>query len=169
MEELIQKAGLSKTDSAKAMKLLKSGKINMGQIAAKLNQSTPSTIADPHERLKAVLKAKKNDRQSKESKDANYEKMREQVEKDKLAKVEAAENKVKQLAARKRNRVKKLKELEVKYGTISDEKYQDAMNRIANPDGMTDEEINHQKNIVELYARQNKFTETVDFAELDEI
>ena len=116
-----------------------------------------------------VLKAKKNDRQSKESKDANYEKMREQVEKDKLAKVEAAENKVKQLAARKRNRVKKLKELEAKYGTISDEKYQEAMNRISNQDGMTDEEINHQKNIVELYARQNRFTETVDFAELDEI
>ena len=168
MEDLIQKAGLSKAESGKIMNLVKSGKINMGQVAAKLNQQTVSTIADPHERIRAVLKAKREDRVSKEVKDQRYEQMRERVEKEKVEKAKAAEEKVAKAAAQKRNRTKKLKELAAKYGTITDEMYQAAMRAVAEPGDAKADAINHQKNIIDLYARQNKFTEAVDFAELDD-
>jgi len=170
MEDLLKNAGLSRADSAKAIKAIKSGRVNMGEIAAKLGQSKIPTITDPRERLQAILKQKRGERGTKESKDQAYEKMQEQVALDKAAREKAAEEKTAKLAAAKRNRVKKMKELQTKYGTITDEVYQEAMNNISNiSNGKNPEEVNRWKNIVELYARQNKFAEKVDFADLDDI
>ncbi len=180
MEELIQKAGLSKADSAKALQMLKSGKINMGQIASKLNQTTINSIADPHERLKATMRQKKLERGTKEAKDQDYEKMRERVLKEKEDKAVAAVEEAKKAAAKKRNHKKKLKELEAKYGTITDEVYQNAMNKLKPaPEGQVEsgknvesgktDELNHYKNIIELYAKQNQFKSSIDFNDLDDI
>ncbi len=171
---MIKKAGLSKADSAKALAALKSGKVNMGQLASKLNMSTLPTITDPRERLKAKLRQQRGDRQSKEVKEADYEKMRERVHKEKaereLAAAEAvkkaaeavkkAAEAVKKAAAKRKNHTKKLKELEAKYGTITDETYQKSMRELTN--AASEEETNRLKNIIEIYARQNKFKDTID-------
>ena len=166
-EEMIKKAGLSKADSAKALAALKSGKVNMGQLASKLNMSTLPTITDPHERLKAKLRQQRGDRQSKEVKEADYEKMRERVHKEKAEREVAAAEAVKKAAAKRKNHTKKLKELEAKYGTITDETYQTSMRELTN--AKSEEETNRLKNIIEIYARQNKFKETIDFGDLDDI
>ena len=167
-EDMIKKAGLSKSDSAKALNALKSGKINMGQLASKLNMSTLPTITDPHERLKAKLRQQKGERKNKEAKETDYEKMRERVLKEKEDREKAAADAVKKAATQRKNHAKKIKELETKYGTITDEMYQMSMQKLTNT-SLPEDEKNRLKNIIEIYSRQNKFKDTIDFAELDEI
>jgi protein subunit release factor A len=167
-EDMIKKAGLSKADSAKALSALKSGKINMGQLASKLNMSTLPTITDPHERLKAKLRQQQGDRKNKDAKETEYENMRERVNKEKEEREKAATSAVKKAAVRRKNHAKKLKELEIKYGTITDELYQRSMQQLTNT-SLPEDEKNRLKNIIEIYSRQNQFKDTIDFGELDEI
>jgi hypothetical protein len=166
-EEMIKKAGLSKDDSAKALKALKSGKINMGQLASKLNTVVGSTSSDPRERLHQKLRQQRDDRRPKEAKDADYEKMREKVHKEKEDREKAAAEAVKKAAVQRKNHAKKLKELEAKYGTITDEMYQNAMQQLAT--ASREDEKNRFKNLIELYGRQNQFKDTIDFGDLDDI
>jgi len=164
-----KKSGVSTAEATKALNMIKKGKISMADISSKLQssfQDLGGAPKDPKTRLRELLKSKKSDRLSKNSKECAYEKMRENV----LAKKEKAqEEKIlakKRLVTEQLNHTKRLNEIEEKMGIISEDLYNELMKRYYSKDNSQSES---DKNIIDLYCRQNKFSDNVEFDEIDAI
>jgi hypothetical protein len=167
-----KKKGLSSKDARKALKKLKSGGM-MAQVAPQLHsqfmEMNPNITA--RDKLQMKMQKLREGRVSKHGKAMAYEKtrqdMHERQEREHIEqeeKKEADEN-------RKRNHRKRLKELEKRLGTVSQELYNRCMVQLQNNNYPAGDEgpKNRDRNIVELYGQQQEFKEQIDMDELDKI
>lgn len=164
-----KKAGLSAKDARKAVKRIKSGKV-MSQIAPQLQQTfmgmAPQT---PKEKLRAKLREHASRRQSAASKERDYQQMKERVYKEREEETKRKEQAKKTAANRKKNHKKKLREMEAKLGTISHDLYNVCLERQKANEYKDEGSKNRDRNIIELYCKQQEFTEKLDMDELDDI
>jgi len=171
LEALVQshakQAGLSAKQAKQALKKLREGGL-MAQIAPHLQEklSDMNPNLTPRDRLRAKLNNARQSRATKEIKQATYEKQREEVhqreekqESDKAAAKEAA--KKKQKAHQQR-----LKDLNKKLGQISEELYLECLTRQRQNAYREEGERNRDKNIIELYCKQNAFADKIDMSDL---
>ena len=164
-----KQAGLSSKQAKQALKKLKEGGL-MAQIAPmlqeKLSDMNPNLSA--RDKLRAKINNARMGRTTKEVRTAVYEKQREEVhqreEKDKEAKEEAKE------AAKRRKRAhqQKLKYLEKKLGQISSDMYMECLVRQKENTYRDDGERNRDRNIIELYAKQQEFTDSINMSDIDD-
>jgi hypothetical protein len=160
IQQQAQKLGASAKQTKQALKKLRKGGL-MAQIAPQLQESLSNI--NPNMSLKDKLKAKldksKQSRSSSYAKQAQYEKQRAEVHQKEANEV-AQKEKAKLDAKKKlKSRALKLKELAKKYGTIQQSHYNECLAR-QNLNQYSDESArNHDKNIIELYCKQNQFQE----------
>ena len=121
----------------------------------------------PQDKLRAKLNNARMGRSTKEVKTTAYEKQREEVhqreEKEAVAKEEAKE------AAKRRKRAhqQKIKELEKKLGTISSDMYMGCLARQKENVYRDEGDRNRDRNIIELYSKQQAFTEEINMSDLE--
>lgn len=162
VKQQAKKSGISQKDAAKALKKLKQGGM-MAQIAPQLQEQfmamNPNMTAK--ERLRQKIQSKQAGRTKKVVKARNYEKQREEVtarkekeEQEKKEKAEAAKRKA-------RNHRKRIKELEKKLGTITDDLYYECLNKVQ-AGNLNEGELNRCNNIIEIYSRQQEFTDKIN-------
>ncbi len=155
--------GFTGKEAAKALRKLEDGGM-MAQIAPQLQQQFMSMNpnATPREKLRQKLSAMSASRQSKQVKAIKYEEQRTQVLKEKeeeeRKKAEAAADVLK----KERNHRKRLRELEKRMGTISDDIYFQSMELLQSGKLKDESEIKRHNNIIELYGRQQAFKEKID-------
>lgn len=168
--EEAKKKGISNKDARKALKKLKSGGL-MAQVAPQLHSQFMEMNPNMTAREKYQMKMNKlrGARANKTSKASAYEKTRKEVQENQEREKQEKELKKKQEAQRKRNHRKKLKELEKKLGTITQELYNRCMTRIQEDKYQDEGSKNRDRNIVELYGQQQQFVGKIDMDELDDI
>lgn len=165
-----KKSGISAKDARKAVKKLKS-KGMMAQVAPKLQSQFREL--DPNrtnrDKIRDRLRELRSERTNKVAKAQSYERTKQRVyeqrEKDKVEK----ENAKKRAAQRRRNHAKKIRNLEKQIGTVTHEMYNMCMKRLQE-DSYEEEGIrNRDRNIVELYGKQQTFSSKVDMEDIDDI
>lgn len=165
-----KKSGISPKDARKALKKLRSGGM-MAQVAPQLQSSfmdmNPNMTAK--DKFHAKMKKMQSNRSKKQSKEQAYEKTRQEVherqEKEKLEK----EQKAKEALQRKRNHNKKINLLGKELGTVTQELYNTCMNKLKENEYKDEGERNRDRNIVELYGRQQAFTSDINATDMDDI
>jgi hypothetical protein len=165
-----EKSGISAKDARKAFKKLKAGGM-MAQIAPTLHSQfmTMNPTLTPRDKLRMKIKNMQGSRNTKASKVSAYEKTREQAtqqqDKDDRKK---ADEKAAELRKRQ-DQVARLKDLESIIGDVSHEYYNTCLDNL-NKNQYTDDSLRaRDKDIVDLYSMQQKFTSTLDMGELDDI
>lgn len=169
-----QKVGMSNKHAEKAAKMLRSGKINMAQIAPQLTQmimqnvgsSTNATRDELRERLATKRRAIRDSRKSKFVKEQIYESVKQRKEENDKRLEEEKIQQAKREQNRQKRHKQKMRDLEKKLGTISVELYNDCLKKQNTGTG-TESEQNRVKNIIELYHRQQKFEDTINLEEFD--
>lgn len=178
LSELIQqearKAGASPKTARKAMKKMQSGGM-MSQIASALESSLlgMDPTATPRDRLRAKLRGMKEGRLGAEAKAAKFEDMREKVHEQQ----EQEKEEKKREAQRKRNKAKayrrRLRDLEAEVGKISLETYNICLQRLHRNEYTKAEldagQLHRDKAMIDLYALQSDFTETVSMDDMDDM
>lgn len=169
VQQHAKQAGMSSKQAKQALKKLREGGM-MAQIAPQLQKSFSDLNPNltPREKLLLKLKAAKNSRSIKEVKIANYERQKEEV-KDREIKEE--EDKEKKKAAMKRKHKAhqiKLKELEQKLGVISEDTYMECLIKQKSNTYLHESEMHRDRNIIDLYGKQNEFKQTVNMSDLDD-
>jgi len=162
LKEMLNGANLNKETLARAMREIKKGNIDMEQVQKKMTEMmTANEEKDPRKRLQMKIANKQSMRSIKrpEGKEA---KASSPATAEAVSSVES-----KQETALK-NKAKKLRELQKKYGTITDERYRESLAESENG-ALTESERAHHRNILDLYAKQNKFKQQIDFADMDDI
>jgi hypothetical protein len=165
-----EKSGISAKDARKAFKKLKAGGM-MAQIAPALHgqfMNMDPTLT-PRDKLRMKIKNMQGSRNTKVSKAHAYEKTREEAtqqqakEDKKKADAQEAEHQ------RRQAQDKRLKDLESIVGDVSHEFYNTCLDNL-NRNQYTDESLRaRDKDIVDLYSMQQKFTATLDMGALDDI
>lgn len=161
IKELLNGANIDKETLARAMREIKKGNIDMEQVEQRMKQMmSASEEKDPHKRLRMKIANKQSLRAIKKPVAEQENKKAESPILD-----SAVESKAETTL---KNRARKLREMQKKYGTISDQKYRESVAAAEN------EELElsvraHHRNILELYAKQNKFKQQIDFADMDDI
>lgn len=164
-----KKSGISGKDARKALKKLRSGGM-MAQVAPQL-QSTFMEMnpnQSPRDKLRAKLSQMRKGRGNKVSKEADYEKTRQRVHEKKEEDEREKESSKRRAAARRKNRNKKLRQLEKQVGEVSHEIYINCMKRVQDNSYNGDGERNRDKNLIDLYSRQQGFTDKVEM-EMDDL
>ena len=98
-----------------------------------------------------------------------YEQTKQEVHKRQEQDALKKEEKKKAAANRKRNHRKRLKELDKKLGAITHELYNRCMSQLQDNKYNDDGEKNRDRNIVELYGQQQKFSDQIDMDDMDTI
>ena len=155
-----RQAGIPDSEAAKAARLLRKGKIDMGRLAPQIAEAFSSMTAggasrDPREALRKKLRSKREARTSKAVLDQNYERMREQVNREREERVA---EKVASVRRGKRHR-RKLREMEASMGEISIETYLEALRRTKENVYKDKGDKSRDMNIIELYGKQQSFGE----------
>lgn len=165
-----KKKGLSSKDARQALKKLKGGGM-MAQVAPQLHsqfmEMNPNMT--PRDKLRMKVQQKRDGRSSKHSKAMAYERTRKEMEERQERERVELEKKKKVEANKKRNHRKRLKELEKRMGTISQELYNHCMLQLREDKYPDEGSKNRDRNIVELYGQQQEFKEQIDMGDLDEI
>lgn len=163
------KSGVSSKNAARAIKMIKSGKVNMSQIMPHLqrelmkhmgNNNTSDSREQIRERIRDRIKEKREGRMSKNTKQMIYDRA-DQGENEKT--VEQTE------AKRKVNREKRLQKLEKRLGTVTEEQYNSAMLSLSKNEFERVDQKNRCNNIVEIYHRQQGFKESIKDQTLDDL
>jgi hypothetical protein len=170
VQQHAQKAGMSSKQAKQALKKLREGGM-MAQIAPQLQKSFTDINPNltPREKLMKKLKAAKDSRSIKEVKIANYEKQKEDVKTREIKEEEEKEHKKAALKRKHKAHQLKLKELEQKLGVISEDLYMECLNRKQTNKYSHESEMHRDRNIIDLYAKQHEFKETVNMDDLDDI
>lgn len=170
VKEQALRQGISSKDAKKALKKLKAGGM-MAQIAPQLHSQfmEMNPNMSPRDKLRAKMNKMRESRGNKTSKTQSYEKTRQEVYDRKEREKQEKDKKIKQEAQRRKNHRKKIKELGKKLGEITQECYNDCMLRLNENSYKDNSQKNRDKNIIELYGIQQKFNETINMDELDEI
>jgi hypothetical protein len=162
-----KKSGISSKDAKKAMKKLRSGGM-MAQIAPQLHsqfmEMDPNLTA--RDKYRAKMKKLQNGRITKVAKSAQYEKERLDVIRRKEEAELAVIQKKKEEEQHKRNHAKKLKQLEKKLGVVTHELYNTCMRRLQNNDYTDQDLCKRDRNIMELYSKQQSFTDEINMDDL---
>ena len=168
LKEMLNGANLNKETLARAMREIKKGNIDMEQVQKKMTEMmSANEEKDPRKRLQMKIANKQSMRsikrpEGKERPEAKEVKASSPATAEAVSPVES-----KQETALK-NKAKKLRELQKKYGTITDERYRESLAASENG-ALTESERAHHRNILDLYAKQNKFKQQIDFADMDDI
>ncbi len=171
LEAMVQaqakQAGMTSKQAKQALKKLREGGL-MAQIAPQLKEhlSGMNPNQSPRDKLRMKLSNARLGRSSKETKTAMYEKQREEVHQREEKETEE-KAKAKDAAKRKKKaHQQKIKELEAKIGTVTDQMYLECLQRQKANVYRDEGEGNRDRNIIELYSKQQEFSENVD---LDDI
>jgi len=165
-----KKKGISSKDARKALKKLKGGGM-MAQVAPQLHSQFMGMNPNmtPRDKLRMKMRKLQENRSNKQTKTKTYERTRVEMKEREQRKKEENENKKQQTLINNRNHRKRIKELEKKLGIISQEQYNSCMTQIQ-LNKYTDNGLrNRDKNIIELYGRQQLFTEQIDMNDLDSL
>lgn len=173
------KTGISSSQAQKAAKMLRSGKVNMAQIAPQLKsmlmqnlgqgQTEEQSKMTARDRLRAKIASKREGRMNKNSKAHAYKKTKERMEERKKKQEEDKKLEAKRKRNRKKAHAKKIRQLEQKIGTVTEEVYNKCLQKISEETYKDDGERNRLNNIVELYQKQKGFTETIKNDNLDKL
>lgn len=170
INEEAKKKGLSGKEARKALKKLKGGGM-MAQVAPQLHsqfmEMNPNLT--PRDKLRMKMQKLREGRSTKASKVMAYEKTRQEMQERQEREQTEKEEKIKAEANRKRNHRKRLKELEKRLGNVTQELYNRCMLQLQENKYNDEGHRNHDKNIIELYAKQQEFKEEIDMDDLDDI
>jgi len=162
LKEMLNGANLNKETLARAMREIKKGNIDMEQVQKKMTEMmSANEEKDPRKRLQMKIANKQSMRSIKRP-DGKEAKASSETTAEAVSPVES-----KQETALK-NKAKKLREMQKKYGSITDERYRESLAAADNA-ALTESERAHHRNILDLYAKQNKFKQQIDFADMDDI
>jgi hypothetical protein len=171
LKEMLNGANLNKETLARAMREIKKGNIDMEQVQKKMTEMmSANEEKDPRKRLQMKIANKQSMRSIKrpEGKEAKERPEGKEVKASSGATAEAVSSVESKQETALKNKAKKLRELQKKYGTITDERYRESL--AASDNGaLTESERAHHRNILDLYAKQNKFKQQIDFADMDDI
>jgi hypothetical protein len=165
-----KKAGISAKDTRKAIKKIKSGSV-MSQIAPELESSFMNMNPNqtPRDKLHAKIKKLQGSRASAVAKSHTFEQMKQKVyddrEKEALEKEQEKERKKRQA----KNHRKKLNELERSVGVVTQKQYTECMTRMKEDKYGDAGNKNRDKNIIELYCKQQSFSAQLDMSNLEEL
>lgn len=164
-----KQAGLSGKQAKQALKKLREGGL-MAQIAPQLQQqfSDMNPTLSPRDRLKAKLNNAKLSRSTKEVKTAVYEKQKEEVHKREEKATEDKDKSKEAAKRRKRAHQIKLKQLEEKLGQVTPEMYRECLMRQSAKCYKDESERNRDRNIIDLYSKQQEFSDKIDMNDLDD-
>jgi len=165
-----KQAGLSSKQAKQALKKLREGGL-MAQIAPHLEQqvSAMNPLMSPRDKLRAKLNNAKMSRSTKDVKAAVYEKQKEEVTLRKETETSAKEKEKEALKRRKKAHQLKLKQLEEKLGMVTQEVYRECLERQRLKSYKDDSESNRDRNIIDLYSKQQEFTDKINMDDLDDI
>jgi hypothetical protein len=165
-----KQAGMSAKQAKQALKKLREGGM-MAQLAPLLQEklSGMNPNLTPREKLRAKLNNARMGRTTKEVKTANYEKEREEVHQREEKRAEEKEKAKEAAVRRKKAHQQKIKELEKKLGRVSNEMYLDCLSRQKANTYRDEGERNRDRNIIELYGKQQEFKESISVNDLDEL
>jgi hypothetical protein len=172
LESLVQaqakQAGMSSKQAKQALKKLREGGL-MAQIAPHLQErfSDMNPNMTPRDRLRAKINNSKLTRTTKEVKTAAYEKQREEVHQREADAAEAKEKAKEAVKRKKKAHNQKLKELEQKLGKVPEEMYIECLARQRAGIYKDDSERNRDRNIIDLYSKQQEFTDSINMDDLD--
>ena len=165
-----KQAGLTSKQALKALKKLREGGL-MSQLAPQLQQTIESSnpTLSPRDKLRAKLNNAKQSRSTKETKMVNYEKQKEDVYKREKEEKDRKEKEKEAARRRRKAHAQKLRELEEKMGPVSDDVYLTALTRQRENVYGHESERNRDRNIVELYSKQQLFSDKINMDEMDEL
>jgi len=184
IEQLVKNKGnahnVSGKDQAKALKMLKSGKVNMSQLAPKIKEMMMNGVGqqnncsnskeDLRARLAARRRASQEARMGKTAKQRIYDKTKERIKKKKEEDEQKKQEAIKAAVKAKKNRKKRLRQLEKKLGKISDEFYHACMKKLnEQEDQLNQDQKRHCQNVIDVYLKQQNFSDTIKNDELDKL
>lgn len=164
-----KKSGISSKDAKKALKKLRTG--GMAQIAPQLQSSLMDMNPNmtPKDKLRAKMRKMQDSRTKKQTKEQSYEKTRQEVYERQAREEEEKAEKKKAEIQRRKNHVKKIKLLEKQLGTITHEMYNSCMSRLKDNAYDNDGSRNRDRNIAELYGKQQAFASKIELNDMDDI
>lgn len=145
----VRQMGLSSAQAKKAMKLLKN-KNFAKHVENMLPQQNSTANLSAREKLRYKLRKAKESRQVK----TTEQKKKEEPEKKKQPPVSKSN--------KKKYQQRKMKKLQERYGTITDEFYGECLMRIQAGDYESSDDRNRDSNIVALYSKQQRFTKEIN-------
>ena len=165
-----KQAGLSSKQAKQALKKLREGGL-MAQIAPQLQQqfSDMNPTMTPRDRLRAKLNNAKLSRSTKEVKTGAYEKQKEDVHKREETAAEEKEKAKEAAKRRKKAHQLKLKQLEEKIGQVPPEMYRECLERQSAKNYKDESDRNRDRNIIDLYSKQQEFSDQINMDDLDDI
>lgn len=175
-----KKSNVSSKEANKALKMIKSGKMDMGQLAPKITEmlmqgmnGAGSSCGNKREDLRAKLAARRRaaqeGRMSKSCRKKIYDDTKKRMEERKKREEEEGVAKKKREKNQKKKKAQRLKKLEEKLGTISDEFYNMCMKRLQENEFKDQSEKHRCQNIVDIYSKQQAFNTTIKNDEIDEL
>lgn len=162
-----KKTGITPKEAKKALKKMKSGGM-MSQIAPQLQQNLLDLNPNlsPRDKLRAKLNTSRMGRTNKTTKSAMYEKQRTEAyqrrEDEEQKKKESADN----IVMRAEQHQRDMDLLESKLGSIDQSLYVVCLNRQNGNEYVDDIQRQRDRNIIDLYCRQQKFTDMVSMDDL---
>lgn len=172
-------SGISQKNADKALKLLKSGKISINDIAPQLKETimkqNEQQIADPRERLRNKLKGLQRNRHTEFAKKAKYDKKAQEIkdeQKEDEKKKDLTRSNSNQTGSNDRNKKKRLRKKMLKinntYGKISDEIYLELQKKLKDQNLSADDKKDVIKQI-QLYQYQLQFKPEINTDDLDDL
>ena len=184
LEDLVRnkanQSGVSSKEAKKALKMLKKGKINMSQVSSKVTElmmqnmglATQSCNTD-RESLRAKLAARRRSAQEarlgKVGKDIIHQRTKDRVKERKEREEKEKQDKIAAGRRQKKNKAKRLRKLEKKLGEVSVDFYNVCMQKLKDDNFDCDEKRKHCQNVVDIYCKQQKFTEVIKNDEIDQL
>ncbi len=179
LDELVKKearnSGISQKNADKAIKMLKSGKISINDIAPQLKETlmkqNNEQITDPYIKLRNKLQGFQRSRRSEYAKKAEYDKKAQEIKAEQEAKKQEADKHEVSNKNKKKRQKKKMQKLSEHYGQITEEEYLDLQKQNTNT-SLDDATRNIITQKIQLYQYQNKFSTEIsvgDFDEFDEL
>ena len=164
-----KQAGLTPKQARQALKKLREGGM-MAQIAPQLTKKLTDINPNlsPREKLLNKIKESKQSRCIKEVKVAQYERQKKETHDREVKMEDEKAKKAEAILKKKRAHALKLKELNKKLGIISEDKYMDCLARQRDNVYKHESDMNYDKNIIDLYAMQKSFTQSINMADLDD-
>lgn len=121
----------------------------------KLSELLTSSTDDPREKLKARIRASRMTRLG-----ANNMKKMEQIQQDKDTTLDTPNNQT--IRNRNKRRRKKLKQMEDKLGTISEERYIEALDKIR-MGSLSNDILSYEQKVIDIYNRQHNLDKQPDW------
>lgn len=172
------KTGVSTKQANKALQQLRSGKINISQVAPqiktmlmqKLSNNSTDTKQDLKSRLAAKRQALSEARQSKFAKQTAYNKTKNMMETRKELEKLDKEQREREAAELKKEYEQSIDLLEKRIGRISDDLYNTCLQKVNSGQFRDDTHKKNCQQMIDLYHRQQEFTDVItDFANDEDI